>query len=66
MKQIPLDISVATDGTLLPSKNILETARVIARILERKENEWWSSGVTFFLPDADMFWGFNDELSILG
>ena len=39
MKQIPLDISVATDGTLLPSKNILETARVIARILERKENE---------------------------
>lgn len=39
MRQIPLDIPVATDGTPLPSKNLLKTARVITGILSRKENE---------------------------
>lgn len=58
MRQIPLDLSIATDWTTLPSRNhLLSAQRAITAVLalQQKEYKDASNEPEFYLPDADMF-----------
>ena len=68
MRQIPLDISIATDWTTLPSRNHLlsvQRATAVALALEKIESKN-AANEPNYLPEADMLWEMDDEVALLG
>ena len=54
MRQIPLDLSIATDWTTLPSRNYLQAVKQkVPKILAIKQDA--ANESEFYLPDIDMF-----------